>query len=105
MLTEGILQREPFGSIFVPWNTIERVGYVTWRIRNLGVRTTSPARTSGLFVTAMSAFNRRGRPLYGGFDVTYPIDLIQDQTEFVTLVQRCVADPSARAKLGQNSVA
>jgi len=105
LFTEGILQRDPFGSVFVPWNTIERVGYSTWRVRNLGVRTTSPARTSGWFATAMSAFQRRGRRLFGGFDVAYPIDFLQEQTAFVTLVQGCVVDPSARATLGRSSAA
>lgn len=103
LFTEGILQRDPFGSVFVPWTTIERVGYFTWRVRNLGVRTTSPVRASGWLASATTAFNRRGRRLFGGFDVAYPIDFIQDQTEFVTLVQRCVADPSARATLGRSS--
>lgn len=102
LFSEGILQREPMGATFVPWDTIERIGRYTVRgMTALGIRTTTPARTEGAVVRAMYMVNRPTRAVSGGFDVGYPILFIEDRAELEALIRRCAADRTARSELGK----
>lgn len=101
LLRDGILVRSITGWSFVPWESIEAVGYyqVSWQI-NLGLRTQESPRTGGL-LRLTPAFNRRFRGLIGGWDVGLPLWSIDHSEELVALVKRCVAEPDARALLGR----
>ena len=103
LLREGILTRSMSDWSFVPWDSIEAVGYytVSWQV-NLGLRTKEPPRVGGLF-RSMPAFNRRFRDLIGGWDVGLPLWSIDRSEEMVALVRRCMVDPTARATLGLSS--
>ncbi len=105
LLREGILIKSIAGWTFVPWESIEALGYytVSWQI-NLGLRTKEPPRAGGLS-RLTPAFNRRFRGLIGGWDVGLPLWPIDRSEEMVGLVKRCVADPSARSTLGRISAA
>ena len=100
LLREGILQRSITGWSFIPWESIEAVGYfhVYWQT-NLGLRTKEPPQAGGL-LQAVPAFNRRFRGLGGGWDTGLPLWPTERSEELVALVRRCIADPEARSQLG-----
>lgn len=101
LLQEGILQKSLIGWNFVPWESIEAVGYykVSWQT-NLGLRTKEPPRMGGPF-RFTAGLNRRFRGLAGGWDAGLPIWPVERGEEMVALVKRCIADPGSRARLGQ----
>ena len=100
LLRDGILIKSIAGWTFVPWESIEAVGYshVYWQT-NLGLRTKEPPQAGGL-LRAVPAFNRRFRGLAGGWDTGLPLWPTERNEELVALVRRCIADPEARSQLG-----
>jgi hypothetical protein len=103
LLRDGILQRSIAGWSFIPWESIEAVGYYTvyWQT-NLGLKTKEPPRTGGLF-RFTAGLDRRFRGLAGGWNTGLPIWPVEHGEEMVALVKRCIADPGARARLGQGN--
>jgi hypothetical protein len=101
LLREGILQRELTGWTFVPWESIEAVmHYHNYSGTGLRLRTTEPPRASGV-LGVMIRFNRRHRPLTGGWDIGFWLWPFNHPEELVELVKRCVVEPDVRALLGE----
>jgi len=103
LITGGILWRTPAGSSFVRWETIETVGHyqVSWQ-RFLGLKTSVRPRITGGVMRAFGVIGRLDRRLMG-WDVGYPLWLIERSGEFEELVTRCVTQPEARTGLGQQA--
>jgi hypothetical protein len=95
ILQEGIYSKDLSARMLIRWETITATGERTYGgVRYLGVRTSSPPRSSRL-ARMFRPMNRK----FGGWDYSYALSLMKDSEEFKRLVERCVQDPAERSRV------